>query len=147
MSKTTEEKIDEMHEITLTRDKSKSDKNGTYGLIESGRFKSATMENTGKLIPAGKYRCTLGLSPRFYEAHADYGFGRGIVYGVLHVPGRTHILIHPANWPSQLEGCIALGSAMYGKDGVTGILSSRDAVKAFMSAMKGQDFILNIIEA
>ena len=34
MSKTTEEKIDEMKEITLTRDKSKSDKNGTYGLME-----------------------------------------------------------------------------------------------------------------
>ena len=136
-----------MQEITLTRDKSKSDKNGTYGKIEAGTFKSATMENTGKLIPAGKYRCTLGLSPRFYEAHADYGFGRGMVYGVLHVPNRTHILIHPANWPSQLQGCIALGSAVASVEGYTGLLSSRAAVKAFMEAMKGEDFILNIIEA
>ena len=140
-----------MQEITLTRNASQMGKNGTYGKIEAGTFKCNTMEPSPNAdhpcIPKGSYRCTLGLSPRFYEAHADYGFGRGMVYQVLHVPGRDHILIHPANWPSQLQGCIALGSAVASVEGYTGLLSSRAAVKAFMEAMKGEDFILNIIEA
>jgi hypothetical protein len=135
-------------EITLTRTQKGS--YGTFGKIDDAIFKSNTMEpgNTGEhpCIPVGKYRCTLGISPHFYENHADYGFGRGVVYHVLNVPGRDHILIHPANMPSQLQGCIALGSGIPGKEGYTGILASIPAVKAFMSAMKGEDFILNIVE-
>ena len=137
-----------MQEITLTR--IQSSEYATFGKIDCPIFKSHTMERSKDgeypCIPVGKYRCTAGVSPHFYEAHADYGFGRGVVYHVLHVPGREHILIHPANWPSQLKGCIALGSAVANVEVYSGLLSSRAAVKAFMSAMKGEDFILNIIE-
>ena len=136
--------------ITLTRNKGQMGKYGTFGKIDANGFKSNTMEPSPTAehpcIPKGSYVCKLGVSPHFWETHTDYGFGRGVVYHVQNVPNRSHILIHAANWPSQLQGCIALGSAVYGKEGYMGILSSKPAVKAFMEAMKGQDFILNIIE-
>lgn len=55
-------------------------------------------------IPKGVYRCEEVISPKF-----------GRVYAVLDVPGRSHILIHAANyggdtskgWKSELLGCIA----------------------------------------
>ncbi len=36
----------------------------------------------------------------------------GFVTPHLTVPGRTYIEIHPANYPAQLEGCLAVGSSI-----------------------------------
>lgn len=69
-------------------------------------------------IPAGTYK--LGLKPvgtsRFdngTKGPDDIGKWMGAAHRgmieVLHVPGRTEILIHPANSPSELLGCMAPG--------------------------------------
>lgn len=58
-----------------------------------------TLENAGKSIPVGEYAVTLYQSPSFH---------RQVI--LLHdVPGRDFIEVHPANWYTQLRGCIAVG--------------------------------------
>ena len=58
-----------------------------------------TLENLLDAIPAGTYAVTLYDSPKF-----------GRVMPLLNgVPGRSYIEIHPANFPQQLLGCIAVG--------------------------------------
>lgn len=47
-------------------------------------------------IPAGNYIIKPHDSPKF-----------GLTYKVCNVIGRTHILFHKANKPSELQGCIA----------------------------------------
>lgn len=61
------------------------------------------MERIAVAIPEGTYPTKLAFSGHFQRntPHLD-------------VPGRTYIEIHPANWPSQLEGCIAIGAAIDG---------------------------------
>jgi hypothetical protein len=49
--------------------------------------------------------------PEGYYPLADRRFFRKgyDAIAVQRVPGRDHILIHKANWPHELEGCIAVG--------------------------------------
>jgi hypothetical protein len=125
-----------MRKVLLTRNETGPE--GTFGRIATdGMFEATTLElpwlnnePNKSCIPAGVYRCALVDSPskgRVYEV-------RGSLLG-----GRTHILIHPANWSHQLLGCIAIGRA----EGLVqdekrggafrGIMSSRDAVIGFMN--------------
>jgi hypothetical protein len=68
-------------------------------------------------IPTGYYEMEKVNSPRFGPD----------TWEIMDVPGRTHILIHAANWSKQLEGCIALGRGLFANlDGVT---NSRNAVR------------------
>lgn len=56
-------------------------------------------------IPAGKYRVTRRTKKTHWWAKYPTAFE-------FHdVPGRYNILIHAANWISQLKGCIAVGTA------------------------------------
>lgn len=50
-------------------------------------------------IPSGEYVVAMRWSPRHNMN----------VPGIMDVPGRTDIEIHPANYPSQLLGCVAVG--------------------------------------
>lgn len=49
-------------------------------------------------IPKGKYKLKKHYSPKF-----------GKCFWIQDVPGRSEILIHPANYTRQLLGCIAVG--------------------------------------
>jgi hypothetical protein len=51
------------------------------------------------------------------------------MWQVADVPGRTHILVHVANYPSNVLGCIGLGLSVLGDLG--GVGSSRAAIKRF----------------
>ncbi|BDD07481.1 DUF5675 family protein [Aureibacter tunicatorum] len=51
-------------------------------------------------IPKGKYKVSKHHSPKFKEC-----------FKIENVENRTDILIHPANFVSQLKGCIAVGSS------------------------------------
>jgi hypothetical protein len=53
------------------------------------------------------------------------------------VPGRSNILIHPANYVSQLRGCIAIGldGADINGDGLIDVTSSKKAVKKLVAAL------------
>lgn len=97
-------------------------------------------------IPPGTYTCALVNSPKF-----------GRVYGVQNVPGRSHVLIHPANvagdvamgWDSQLQGCIAPAQQLGALKNTTGRMQraglvSRPAVRRLEAWAGGQPFKLEI---
>ena len=71
---------------------------GIFGHLEWDDFDCVTLERDDTAIPPGTYKVTLYDSPRFKMKCPQ-----------IHVPGRTYILIHPANWESELEGCVAVG--------------------------------------
>lgn len=119
----------------------------TFGRLKApGGFECDTLERpaTGTdhlRIPAGSYR-----------VHASQHPEHGLCYELQAVPGRSAILIHPANWVRQLLGCIALGRSVMVVEGdykgqhvrEVGVSSSKDACQAFWAHMNGQDFTLTI---
>lgn len=143
-----------MRTATINRHTFSTDE-GTFGdyLSDTG-YRCVTLERakTGPFpcIPAGVYKCELRWSNK-HKAR-DYGFGYGMVYGVKDVKGRTDILLHPANFAQELQGCIALGmeAKLIPLDGgfkQMGIVTSRVAVIGMMGDMRGEEFTLTILEA
>lgn len=53
------------------------------------------------------------------------------------VPGHSRILFHPANWETQLDGCVALGVCHRPVAGRLGIAQSRDGFDEFMRRTNG----------
>ncbi len=105
-------------------------------------------DNTPELscIPRGEYVCRRIVSPKFGE-----------VYQLDNVPGRTHILIHAANfvgdtekgYKSDLLGCLAPGKRMGSLAKVNNgsqlaILDSGTALRNLVDTLKAQSFVLNI---
>lgn len=86
--------------ITVTRTNKTTD--GIFGnlSLDMAPFKCFTEENLALCIPAGTYDVLFMWSKNFQQ----------IMPHVL-VPGRTAIEVHWANFPNQLEGCLALGTA------------------------------------
>lgn len=140
-----------MDKVFLTR--SASSDQGTFGILVFGSLRCFTTElpwrnnlQQKSCIPTGEYVCALVKSPRF-----------GNVYGVQNVPGRSNVLIHPANlggntdegWSTELHGCIAPSlkqGAMLtpnGKMQKAGLIS-RPAVRALMDWAQDKPFILVI---
>lgn len=56
-------------------------------------------------------------------------------YEVTNVPNRTYIMLHPANYSSQLGGCIAPGLERGNLHGKQAVLQSRDAFDKLMDRL------------
>ena len=76
-------------------------------------------------IPDGEYQMARVNSPRF---GAD-------MWEIVDVPGRTHILLHVANSPGNVMGCVGLGLAVYAT--LKGVSSSRNAINEFYRLTSG----------
>jgi hypothetical protein len=69
---------------------------------------------------------------------------------VLDVPGREYIMIHPGNWPADLQGCIAPGTdyrITRNKQGIhiPSVMNSRVAFREIMELMdRYNDWVLDI---
>ena len=65
------------------------------------------------------------------------------VIRLLHVPGRSDILIHPANFVRQLKGCIAPGLSLadIDGDGKIDVVKSRQAVYNLLAVAPETGFI------
>ena len=63
------------------------------------------------------------------------------------VKGRSYILIHVANYVSQLRGCIALGSSFadINRDGIIDVTSSRNTLKKLVDIVPIEGMSLEII--
>lgn len=74
-------------------------------------------------IPTGEYKLRYEYSPRFKKNLWE-------IYGV---PNRRECKFHAANYWSQLNGCIALGTAHtdINKDGDLDVTSSRNTMTTF----------------
>ena len=128
--------------ITLTRIISTDE--GVLGLLhKNGKPISVTLERPWKdnkawesCIPFGTYPLTrLNESKAFRYPH----------YLLEDVPNRTYIKIHVANYPSELHGCIGVGS--YYANGTIAICKSRKAMDHVMWELDRYEKIyLNIRE-
>lgn len=95
-------------------------------------------------IPEGTYKCVYRESPK-YPKH----------YHILDVPGRSFILIHPANFAGSINpktgkpdllGCIGVGNG-YGDlngDGVVELLNSTKTMKKLLEIVGKNSFELTI---
>ena len=120
--------------VTVTRTQKSTD--GIFGnlAIDIDPFKCVTLENLQLEIPAGTY-------PVWYRWSNDF---QQIMPHII-VPERTAVMLHWANWPKQLLGCIALGDEEDFKDDA--IDESKDAWIKFAQAITDQPTLtLKIIE-
>jgi hypothetical protein len=86
-------------------------------------------------IPAGTYIARKHTSPKF-----------GASVHITNVPGRSEILIHPANYVSQLLGCVAVGqySADMNNDGLEDVTSSKATMEQLLKALP-PEFTVHVI--
>jgi Family of unknown function (DUF5675) len=107
--------------LRVTRNPAMTTTDALFGDMEyNGRWIAITMERTAVAIPEGVYQ-----GRKRYSAH----FGMTVVG--IDVPNRTDIECHPANLPSQLLGCIAVGES---KDN-DALDSSRTAFERMMAVV------------
>lgn len=121
---------------------------GTYGILAEDDHKEVchTLELPWRdnargvsCIPAGTYTCQRRHSEHFQCE----------VFEITGVPDRSDVLLHPANFTSELRGCVALGTSFadLNGDGVQDLAASRVAFKAFMELMRGVNaFVLTIAD-
>jgi hypothetical protein len=114
--------------VTVTRTHKTSD--GSFGnlQIDTDPFKCVTLEKSSTLIPVGVYDLLFMWSNHFQQ----------IMPHVI-VPGRTAIEIHWANYPTQLDGCTALGTQTDLQSDM--IEESKDAWIGFVQAITDQPAI------
>lgn len=96
--------------ITLQRKSKTTD--GIFGILtlDWNPFACVTLENREKAIPRGIYEVDFNYSPHFNRTMPHILVpSRDVLSG-----GDAGIRIHWANFPSQLEGCIAVGTAVDG---------------------------------
>lgn len=84
-------------------------------------------------IPTGIYKIKPVKSPKF-----------GDTYQICDVVGRTHILIHKANRPSELQGCIAPVTSYGVLKGEWAGLSSKRAYDKLMLLLGDSEHELEI---
>lgn len=134
--------------VTITR--TKSTKDATYGnlrVIQNDKvlFECKTLErpwvdnkNNVSCIPPGTYDVMKTYSNRFKKP----------LYLIDKVPGRSGVRIHPANFVSQLQGCIALGDKHQdiNNDGILDVTNSVATQKKFDEVMNNMPFKLELID-
>lgn len=136
-----------MMKVILRREESND--YGTFGtatLSDGRQYDTLELPDKGNkrqisCIPKGTYQCTIVNSPKF-----------GQVYGVLNVTNRLNILIHAGNYGgdvekgfrSDIQGCILLGKSRGVLNNQPVVLSSKRALKEFMTALKNEPFELVI---
>ena len=87
-------------------------------------------------IPIGDYTAYKHVSPKF-----------GSCLWIKEVNGRSEVLIHPANYHTQLLGCIAIGKDLKhintGKD--IDVAQSRKAMAELLNQIEGDEIHLRIV--
>ena len=114
---------------------------GTLGSIELLGERFYTIEKPWRdnqknvsCIPVGGYMTEFITSPKF-----------GPSWHIKNVPSRTHILIHPANFGEDVQGCIGLGIDLMG-DRIA-VANSRKAVDQFEALTKDEEWRLVVVNA
>jgi hypothetical protein len=101
-------------------------------LYLDGKHQCVTLENASRAIPAGRYQVVLTESARskaggLWSPREDHKLPL-----LCDVKDRSGIRLHAANFPEQLEGCIAPGST---RDGAM-IAGSRVALIKVMALIE-----------
>jgi hypothetical protein len=85
-------------------------------------------------IPIGLYPMERRVSPRFGET-----------WYMPDVPDRTWILMHVANFPKDVQGCIGIGMGLMG-DRIA-VADSRKALEIFERMTVGKEWLLRVSNA
>lgn len=93
-------------------------------------------------IVEGTYIALPHQSPKFGACYALEAPALGVTRNGPSL--RTHILIHKANSPQDLEGCIAPGVAFGFVHGEWAVLNSTAAFNALMAEFSGESISLSI---
>jgi hypothetical protein len=126
-----------MSELSLVLKRIYHSSDRTIGVMEVGDELMYTMEPAGpdsseegsnKRIPVGEY-CVEPYSSKKYPDS----------YELKDVEGRTAILIHAGNLPSDTKGCILVGLDRAVYKGDQAITRSRDAIKVLFNTFKQYD--------
>lgn len=119
--------------IILLRDDLGSGKEDTpaFGRFIIGDFECGVLEDSGRLVPAGEYEVV-------EDWHHPLDLKRRYRVPELQgVPGRSQIQIHIANYPDQLDGCMAPGIINRGLNkGIGGVERSAKTLEALMKHIK-----------
>ncbi len=145
---------------TVKIKRQESGEEGTFGILTTdsgftcltGELPDHQNQSNLSSIPKGTYKCRWASSPKY-----------GMCYHVEGVPGRSDVLIHPANLMgdtnrgrvTQLHGCIALGKSkeVFQPSAVPqlkmtqpqkGIAASKKTVEEFVAHLGQQEFQLII---
>ena len=83
-------------------------------------------------IPTGQYKVQKRRSEKYNEH-----------FHITNVPNRDYILIHPANYVSQLKGCVAVGRdlADINGDNIMDVTSSKDTMRSLLEVLPNYSFI------
>ena len=113
----------------------------TQGVLidDEGFAICCTVENSPLRIPAGHYHVVPHVSPTQNKRL------KGKCFKLMNVPDRTDILIHIANLPSELLGCIAPGLSFGAMNGEDGVFSSTNAMKVLLNEFV-DGFVLTVRE-
>jgi Family of unknown function (DUF5675) len=115
--------------LVVVRDQTLKTAEAFFGrMYWKGNFMCYTMERIEVAIPEGTY-----------QAHKRDSKHFGMIVVGIDVPSRTNIEIHPANYPSQLEGCIAVGESID-----SGALDSSRSAFDMMMATVPEEFTVTV---
>lgn len=124
---------------------------GTYGTLhrEDGSRVCCMVErpflNNKKgesCVPEGTYNLYPHKSPKFDKCYALEAESLGVTRSGPSL--RTHILIHKANYPSQLQGCLAPGVGFGFVGNEWAVVNSTAAFNSLMAELAGEPAILTI---
>nr|WP_086940029.1 DUF5675 family protein [Thaumasiovibrio occultus] len=127
-------------------------KHGTFGTLHSttGEELCATVERPWlnnkpreSCVPSGTYRLLPHNSPTFGACYALEAEALGVTRWGPSL--RSHILIHVANLPSELAGCIAPGETFGSVNGEWGVIRSRAAFNRLMDFLGQDEWQLRIL--
>ena len=129
-------------------------KHGTFSYLtdDNGNVMLKTVERPNlnnqasiSCVPEGEYDLVQHTSPAFGKCLALEAETLGVtIWGPSQ---RTHILFHPANKVSELEGCIAPGFDFGVLDDEWAVLRSRDAMDELLDYLDGENAKLIIKRA
>jgi hypothetical protein len=112
---------------------------GTLGKLTVGPWSCYTVERpwldntpSQSCILEGQYKCEPFSGSRFQD-----------VVQIMDVPDRTFILIHAANYPRDVEGCIGLGDRFVSDALEPAVYNSKKTLAAFFD-VAGYEFDLTI---
>lgn len=97
-----------------------------------GELQCLSLERLSTLIPLGSFPVSFYFSPHNH-----------LTVPLLIVPDRTYIEMHPANYPAQLEGCIA-PCQTHNQDSGS---NSHFAFEGLMSKIQNQENLSLVVSA
>lgn len=116
-------------------------------LFVEGRHEAVTLENAEHAIKAGRYQIVMTESGRakagsLWSPREDHKLPL-----LCDVAGREGIRMHSANFPSQLEGCVAVGLTRDGE----GITRSHVALISVMAKIQaaidlGEKVFIDVVD-